>query len=112
MSKAVKKIGSRANLRLALTGTVVENRLAELHSCFDFALPNYLGTLKDFTVRFAKPIENERDEQVIDLLKRMTSCFMLRFVLASLARLDAILCIIETDESIFVFSGVRRLILV
>lgn len=78
VTKAVKKIGSQADFRLALTGTVVENRLAELHSCFDFALPNYLGTLKDFTARFAKPIENERDEEMIELLKRMTSCFMLR----------------------------------
>lgn len=78
LSKAVKKVGSQASLRLALTGTVVENRLAELHSCFDFALPNYLGTLKEFTSRFAKPIENKRDVEIIELLKRMTSCFMLR----------------------------------
>jgi SNF2 family DNA or RNA helicase len=78
VSKAVKKIGAQASFRLALTGTVVENRLAELHSCFDFCLPGYLGTLKEFTNRFAKPIENERDQETLELLKRMTSCFMLR----------------------------------
>eukprot|EP00961_Rhodomonas_salina_P158044 2127535-Rhodomonas_salina.2 len=44
ISKVVKGIGAHA--RVALSGTPVENKLAELHSLFDFALPGLLGTLK------------------------------------------------------------------
>jgi SNF2 family DNA or RNA helicase len=73
-------VGSKAGFRLALTGTVVENRLIELHSCFDFVLPRYLGNVKPFVTEFSKPIENDRDEQALALLKRMTEPFMLRRV--------------------------------
>jgi superfamily II DNA or RNA helicase len=50
-TRAVKKL--KANARLALTGTPVENRLADLWSIFDFVNPGLLGTAKEFT-SFAK----------------------------------------------------------
>jgi non-specific serine/threonine protein kinase len=50
-TRAVKKLRARA--RLALTGTPVENRLADLWSIFDFLNPGLLGTSQEFT-RFAK----------------------------------------------------------
>jgi len=43
----------KARARLALTGTPVENRLADLWSIFDFINPGLLGSAKEFT-RFAK----------------------------------------------------------
>ncbi len=46
----------RAHVRLALTGTPIENRLAELWSIMDFANPGMLGTQKRFETRFEKPI--------------------------------------------------------
>ena len=50
-TKAVKAL--KATHRLALTGTPVENRLADLWSLFDFASPGLLGSPKQFD-RFMK----------------------------------------------------------
>jgi superfamily II DNA or RNA helicase len=46
----------RAEARLALTGTPVENRLSELWSLFYFLNPGLLGGRSDFDERFARPI--------------------------------------------------------
>jgi non-specific serine/threonine protein kinase len=46
-SRAVKSL--QAHTRLCLTGTPVENRLTDLWSLFDFALPGLLGSAKQFT---------------------------------------------------------------
>ncbi|CAJ1374976.1 unnamed protein product [Effrenium voratum] len=43
--------------RIALTGTPVENTLAELHSIFSFILPGYLGSARDFEKEFTRPLE-------------------------------------------------------
>jgi non-specific serine/threonine protein kinase len=45
-TKAVKKL--RADARIALTGTPVENRLSDLWSLFDFTHPGLLGSQKAF----------------------------------------------------------------
>lgn len=47
----------RAPRRFALTGTPVENRLAELWSILDFANPGLLGPLAEFRRDYALPIE-------------------------------------------------------
>ena len=39
--------------KLALTGTPIQNRLGELWSLFDFAMPGFLGTQKEFRDEFA-----------------------------------------------------------
>lgn len=46
-SRAVKALQART--RLCLTGTPVENRLTDLWSIFDFAMPGLLGSAKRFT---------------------------------------------------------------
>jgi non-specific serine/threonine protein kinase len=46
-TRAVKKL--KAETRLALTGTPVENRLGDLWSIFDFVNPGLLGSSKEFT---------------------------------------------------------------
>jgi SNF2 family DNA or RNA helicase len=55
-TRAVKQL--KAEARLALTGTPVENRLGDLWSIFDFVNPGLLGTAKDFT-RFAKRLADQ-----------------------------------------------------
>jgi hypothetical protein len=50
-TRQVKKI--KANTRIALTGTPVENRLSDLWSIFDFTHPGLLGSNKVFT-QFSK----------------------------------------------------------
>ncbi|WP_028563645.1 DEAD/DEAH box helicase [Paenibacillus pinihumi] len=64
--------------RIALTGTPIENRLAELWSIYDFTVPTYLGTAKAFQDRFATPIEREQDGRRTAELKRLVKPFMLR----------------------------------
>ena len=54
-AKGIRDLSSRH--RLCLTGTPLENHLGELWAQFDFLLPGFLGTQKDFTKRWRTPIE-------------------------------------------------------
>eukprot|EP00854_Cymbomonas_tetramitiformis_P024148 gene24148-29308_t len=65
-------------MRIALSGTPVENKLAELHSLFDFILPGYLGTVKEFEREYSKPIEKEQSQEALESLKKVTAPFLLR----------------------------------
>jgi len=75
-AKAIKAV--KAERRLALTGTPVENNLAELWSVFDFALPGYLGTLARFSAEYRGPIELDRSEASADALRKATAPFIMR----------------------------------
>jgi superfamily II DNA or RNA helicase len=68
----------RATHRFALTGTPMENRLAELWSILDFSLPGLLGPLERFRRRYAIPIERYRDDRVAGELRRLVAPFILR----------------------------------
>ncbi|MFL6143312.1 MAG: DEAD/DEAH box helicase [Labedaea sp.] len=70
--------GLPADHRIALTGTPVENRLAELWSIVDFVNPGLLGSLSEFRDRFAVPIERHGDEQAAERLRKITGPFLLR----------------------------------
>ncbi|MCS6836894.1 MAG: DEAD/DEAH box helicase [Anaerolineae bacterium] len=67
-----------ADYRVAMTGTPIENRLAELWSIFHFLNSGYLGSEKTFQAQFARPIERHQDEDAIQQLRRLTSPFILR----------------------------------
>ncbi len=67
-----------ADFRLALSGTPVENRLAELWSIMRFANPGLLGSLSRFNERFATPIERNRSREAQHLLRRLIAPFVLR----------------------------------
>jgi non-specific serine/threonine protein kinase len=64
--------------RVALTGTPVENRLADLWAIMEFANPGLLGTAESFRERFARPIERDGDERAAARLRRTTGAFVLR----------------------------------
>ncbi|HKP62369.1 MAG TPA: DEAD/DEAH box helicase [Polyangiales bacterium] len=68
----------RAPRRVALTGTPVENRLAELWSILEFANPGLLGPLERFKREFALPIERYGDEPAAARLRRIAGPFVLR----------------------------------
>lgn len=61
LSKAIKSIN--ANHRLILTGTPIQNNVLELWSLFDFLMPGYLGTERQFSIRYSKPILASRDSK-------------------------------------------------
>jgi non-specific serine/threonine protein kinase len=69
-----------AATRIAITGTPVENRLADLWSILDFANPGFLGTAATFKKSYAEPIERHDDEDAAERLRRFTGPFILRRV--------------------------------
>jgi len=68
----------RATDRFALTGTPVENRLAELWSILEFANPRLLGALETFRREYAVPIERYQDQPAAERLRRIVRPFILR----------------------------------
>ena len=75
-AQAVRSLS--APRRIALTGTPVENRLAELWSIMDFLNPGYLGSAGAFRRNFALPIERYHDQSRGDQLRSMVRPFVLR----------------------------------
>lgn len=68
----------RAKNRLCLTGTPLENNLGELWALMDFAIPNLLGTYKQFQQYFQYPIEKEGDIGRRNYLIERIKPFLLR----------------------------------
>ncbi len=89
--------------RLALSGTPVENRLKELWSLFDFLMPDFLGTHKEFNDTFERPIEAGIDG-VGQKLRKIVHPFILRRLKSQVEkelpdRTDIIhLCELEDDQ--------------
>ncbi len=75
-TRAIRTLKGRH--RVALTGTPVENRLAELHSIMDFLNPGLLGSAASFREQFSTPIERWRDGGAAKRLRRATGPFILR----------------------------------
>ncbi|GAB4441413.1 MAG: DEAD/DEAH box helicase [Chloroflexi bacterium OHK40] len=68
----------RAESRLVLTGTPVENRLSELWSIMAFLNPGYLSGETEFRRVFARPIERAGDAEAAERLRRLVGPFILR----------------------------------
>ncbi|MGH2930572.1 MAG: SNF2-related protein, partial [Solirubrobacteraceae bacterium] len=75
-TRAVRAL--KARHRIALTGTPVENRLAELHSIMDFLNPGLLGSATTFREQFSTPIERWRDGAAAKQLRRVTGHLIMR----------------------------------
>lgn len=86
-AKAAKKV--HAYHRLILSGTPVQNDVLELWSLFDFLMPGFLGTEKQFAARYSRPIlacrepkagpkEQEAGALAMESLHRQVLPFLLR----------------------------------
>lgn len=75
-TKAVKRLCG--NHRLALTGTPIENSLAELWSIFDFLMPGYLYDYPYFMQEYERPIIKEKNIAKQEKLKQLVEPFILR----------------------------------
>ncbi len=64
--------------RLALTGTPIENSLAELWSIFDFLMSGYLFSYRYFQQNYEYPIVKEKDDESQVKLKNLITPFVLR----------------------------------
>ncbi|MCV2362529.1 DEAD/DEAH box helicase [Paucibacter sp. DJ1R-11] len=78
-TKRAKSVAEfQAGFRLALSGTPVENRLADLWSIMNLINPGLLGSASQFNERFAGPIEKQQDNAARQRLRRLVSPFLLR----------------------------------
>ncbi|MGM9510769.1 SNF2-related protein [Larkinella sp. GY13] len=75
-TKAVKAL--KADVKIAMSGTPVENRLSEFWSVLDFTNKGYLNTLPKFINEFAKPIQMERNQAQLEVFRKITAPFLLR----------------------------------
>jgi hypothetical protein len=75
-AQSVKKL--TANHKLALTGTPIENSLAELWSIFDFLMPQYLFNYHYFKKQYETDIVKNNNEEKTNQLKKLVSPFILR----------------------------------
>lgn len=75
-SKRIRDIEARQ--RLALTGTPMENNLAELWALFDWLVPGLLGNRAGFGKEFRTPIEKHGDRARQRLLSARVQPFLLR----------------------------------
>jgi non-specific serine/threonine protein kinase len=73
-TRAVKQL--KAEAKIALTGTPVENRLTDLWSIFDFLCPGLLGSVKTFGT-FVKRLEKRETAQYAPL-RRLVTPYILR----------------------------------
>lgn len=68
----------RAQHRLILTGTPLENSVLDLWSLYDFLLPGYLGTATDFRERYETPLAKAPSPRVMERLRHRVRPFFLR----------------------------------
>ncbi|MER6103759.1 SNF2-related protein [Streptomyces sp. NPDC001832] len=74
---AMRRVQSQ--IRIALTGTPVENSLTDAWSLMDWLNPGLFGALRTFRDQFGKPIENNiTDSELTDRLSSLLRAFMLR----------------------------------
>jgi len=74
--------------KLVLTGTPVENSVADLWSIMDFLMPQYLGEYDDFRLRYELPIAaGDRDGELAQAkLRRKLHPFLLRRIKKDVAK--------------------------
>ena len=68
----------KANNRIVLTGTPIENNTFDLYAQFNFVNPGLLGTITHFKKEFSDAIDKEKEVQTSELLSKIISPFILR----------------------------------
>ena len=99
----------KAEIRLATTGTPIENRLTELWSLFRFLNPGLLGSLDSFRRRFEKTFERDNRPR----LRRVVAPFLLRRLKSDVlqelpARTELTLTVDLSADELALYESVRR----
>ena len=68
----------KADIRIATTGTPIENHLSELWNLFNFLNPTLLGTKEKYRKDYILPIKKDNNSNVLQNLKAIVSPFILR----------------------------------
>jgi SNF2 family DNA or RNA helicase len=106
-SKAAMSI--KANFRLILTGTPIQNHLGEMWNLFQFINPGLLGSLSHFTETFVRP----DDEKARKRLKKLITPFILRRTKAAVLeelppKTEIVRKITLSDEETVFYEMLRR----
>ncbi|WP_305515578.1 MULTISPECIES: DEAD/DEAH box helicase [unclassified Methanobrevibacter] len=75
-TKAIKSI--KAENKVALTGTPIENKLTDYWSIFDFVNKGYLSSLDNFKANYVMRIERLEETKTLEKFKTITKPFVLR----------------------------------
>jgi len=95
-TRAVKSVP--AAVRIAMSGTPVENRLSEYWSIIDYAQRGHLGSLTHFTEEYATPIQTHRDAAAAERLRKVIAPFMLRRLKSDKTIIDDLPDKLEQDQ--------------
>ena len=68
----------QGDLRIATTGTPIENHLGELWNLFEFLNPGLLGSFQRFNEKYTIPITKNNDNERRQQLRRLIQPFILR----------------------------------
>lgn len=82
-SKALK-----ADFKIAMTGTPVENTLVDIWCIMDFAVPGLLGNAKDFAKQYQKPLSDEKTDikALTEQLRKNIGVFIKRRLKSDVAK--------------------------
>ena len=99
--------------KMVATGTPIENHLGELWNVFRFINPGLLGSLKQFNVKFAAPIEKGQDKKARGRLRKLIQPFILRRtknqVLEELpSRTEIVIKVELSPEEASLYEALRR----
>jgi SNF2 family DNA or RNA helicase len=109
VARAAHRLPGR--FRLALTGTPIENRLAELWSQFQFLSRGWLGSRSDFDERYARPIA-AGDAAAAERLRARVRPFVLRRLKRDVApelppRTEVVLHVELAEDERRVYDAIR-----
>jgi non-specific serine/threonine protein kinase len=82
-AKSVRAI--KADIKICLSGTPIENNLFELWSLFEFLMPGFLGAQHAFQRGVVRPIK-EGDSEPLEFLRSRVKPFILRRTKAEVAK--------------------------
>jgi SNF2 family DNA or RNA helicase len=75
-SKLLRKM--KAPMKIAMSGTPVENRLMEFWTIMDFANHGFFPSASEFREKFETPIQKNGNQVVAETFRKITAPFMLR----------------------------------
>ncbi len=75
-SQAIMRL--KAEVKIVMTGTPIENHLGELWNLFRFINPGLLGSMENFNARYANPIVRDDSIDVRQKLKKLIHPYILR----------------------------------
>lgn len=106
-------ISLKSRHKIAMSGTPIENNLADLYSLFRFLNPSFFGTQKNFAQNYLSPIQENSDENAMRDLKARIYPFILRRikreVLSELpAKTEEIAYIDLDDEQLSMYNARRQ----